>query len=940
MQMRYIVKRTILLSLTVLCCLSVNAQVTADLQNPLPQDSRVKSGKLKNGLTYYVMENQKPEKRVELRLVVNAGSVLENDDQLGLAHFTEHMAFNGTKNFKKNELVDYLQSVGVKFGAHLNAYTSFDETVYILPIPSDDEAIVDQGLQILRDWSADLSFDAKEIDKERGVVIEEWRLGQGASRRMLDQYLPVIFKNSLYAERLPIGTKEVLETFDHKTIKEFYTDWYRPDLMAVVAVGDIDSDEMIFKIKEKFGDLKNPRRSRERIIATVPNHEDTYVSIVTDKEASFITVNIMYQSDPKAIRTEGDYRKSLISGLFSGMLNQRLAELQQQAEPPFILATSSTGASFARTKSAFSVYGIMNENRVLEGSHAMLEELRRVELHGFVASELQRQKLRLGKAYENAYNERDKTESSDIVNELVNNFLEEEAVPGIEFEYAFVRQYLSGITLDEVNAVIKKLIHEDNRVAILTGPEKEGVSYPSEEELLAKISEVSASNPDPYVEEVIATELVKNLPPRGKVVDQRTIDMLGVDVVRLSNGVEVFLKATDFKNDEIRMAAHSPGGHSLASDEDYQSASNASDIVSASGIGDFSATNLKKALAGKSAVVGPYIGELEEGLSGGCTPEDLEVMLQLTYLYLTSVRRDQEAFQSFMNRNKSVLSNIMADPGYYFSDKMQRFMTGDHKRGDRIPTIEDMDDINLDKALAFYEQQFSKIDDFTFWFVGSFDKAELIPLLEKYIGSIPPLGIKDKWVDLGIRPPSGNVEKIVKKGTDPKSSVVLTFTDQFDYKRQDAYYLQALSEVLDIKLVEILREEKSGVYGVGASSSAQKAPYEHYSMTISFPCAPENVEELTQSAIDIVKDIQTNGVSQENLDKIKEAQRRSSELNKKRNGFWLAVLNAYHIYGWEYTSLDYYEERIDALKAEDIQEVAKKYLDTDNFIKIVHYPED
>lgn len=920
---------------------TLKAQTSSiDLSSPIPLNDKIKTGKLDNGLTYFIMENKKPEKRVELRLVVNAGSILEDDDQRGLAHFTEHMAFNGTKNFKKNELVDYLQSVGVQFGAHLNAYTSFDETVYILPIPSDDEEILDKGLQILEDWSQNLLFDHEEIDKERGVVVEEWRLGQGAEMRMLDKYLPVIFKNSLYAERLPIGTKDILENFDYETIKRFYKDWYRPDLMAVMAVGDIDAEAMEKKIKERFGSLKNPDQPRRRISPEVPDHDETYVAIVSDKEASFSNVYILYKSDPEKITVGGDYRKLLISSLFTGMLNQRLRELQQKADPPFIFASTSAGSSWARTKTAFSAFSVVNESGIEKGLSAILEELRRVELHGFTEGEFKRQKLQLEKSYENAYNERDKTESKAIVGELVGHFLEEEPVPGIEYEYAFVKEHLSGIELGEVNALIKKLIRKDNRVVVITGPDKEGLEMPTEQGVLNTIASIESQQLDAYEDEEISDELVKDLPAVGKVVEQGSIDNIGVTTLTLANGAKVFLKPTNFKNDEIRMSAYSPGGHSLASDEDYHSAANASDIIGTSGIGDYSVTTLRKALAGKTASVSAHINELEEGLSGSCTPKDLETMMQLTHLYFTAPRKDEEAFQSFQARNKSILANLMANPQYYFSDKLQRILSSNHPRGGGFPTVEDIDKIDLDRAIEFYKGQFSNAGDFTFWFVGNFETEKLIPMIEKYIGSIAPEGNTDSWNDLGIRPPTGNVEEYVKRGTDPKSSVFISFTNDFQYKRQEGYYLQSLSEVLDIKLIEILREEKSGVYGVGASSSISKRPYPHYTMVISFPCGPENVEQLVDAAIGVVRDIQKNGVTAEDLEKIKEAQRRDLEVKLKENGFWLSALRAHHINGWDYAGFDNYLSRIDALTAEDLQRVAKQYLNTEEFIKIVHLPEE
>ncbi len=919
----------------------INLQVSAqdDLSQTIPLNPDIKTGVLKNGLKYYILKNQKPEKRAELRLLVNAGALQEDDDQLGLAHFTEHMAFNGSKNFEKNELVDYLQSVGVKFGAHLNAYTSFDETVYMLSIPTDDAEIVDKGFQILQDWSSNLSFNETEIDKERGVVIEEWRLGQGSGRRMLDKYLPVIYKDSRYAERLPIGKKDILENFEYETIKRFYKDWYRPDLMAVVAIGDFDVDEIEAKVKKLFSKLKNPKNARKREVYTVPDHKETYVSIVTDKEAPYTIVRLYYKSDPKIMKTGSDYRKALISSLFTGMLNKRLGELQQQAEPPFVFASTSNGGTWARTKSAFSAFAVVKEDGIKKATNAILDEIRRVQLHGFTAGELKRQKLQTLKSYENAFKEKDKSESSDFAQELASHFLEQEPAPGITYEFDFAKKHLEGISIEQVNALVKKLIKDENRVFVVTGPEKEDLVMPIESDVKSWLNEASKRALKAYEEEELDNNLVKTLPNKGSITKTSKIDNVDVTVVTLSNGVEVYLKSTDYKNDEILMSAYSVGGHSQSSDADYHSASNASAIVGAGGVGDYSMIDLRKVLAGKTVSVSPYIRELSSGFSGKSTPEDIETMFQLLHLYFTSLRKDETAHQSYIARNKAILANLMSNPQFYFSDQSAKIMSQNHLRADGIPTVDDLDKIDFETAFSFFQKEFSNPANFKFWFVGNFKNEDVIPLLEKYIGSIPSTDSSKSWKDVGLRAPSGMVDKVVKKGTDPKSMVSMVFTDKFDYSRQDAYLLGALADVLDIQLIEILREEKSGVYGVGASSSADKTPYAHYSFKIGFPCAPENVEGLVEAALGVVKNIQKEGVSDENITKVKEAQRRELEVNMKSNNFWLSALKAHHVNEWDYSGFDNYTKRIENISSGELKRVANQYLNTDEYIKIVLMPE-
>lgn len=911
----------------------------AGLESPIPVDPNVKIGKLDNGLTYYIRHNEKPEDRLELRLVVNAGSILEDPDQLGLAHFVEHMAFNGTKNFEKNEIINYLQSIGVQFGADLNAYTSFDETVYILPIPADDEKIVDQGLQILEDWAHNLTFEGEEIDKERGVVIEEWRLGQSGERRMLDKYLPVIYKDSRYAERLPIGTRESLENFSHESIKRFYKEWYRPELMAVVAVGDVDVRDMEAKIKQYFGRIPAAEGPRPREEFKVPAHSETYVSIQTDKEAAYTQARLYFKTDPKYATSAQDYRDYLVERMFTGMLNKRLQELTREANPSFIFASTSYGGTWARTKHAFQAFAVMNEKGIKEGLQSVIMEIERVRRHGFTPGELKRYKMDVIKSYEVAYNERNKTESESYVDEYVNNFLEKEPIPGIEWEYNFAKQHIDGIGLDEVNALSEKWITKENRVVVITAPDKEGVVLPTEEEVKTALNKARIMKADPYEDAEIGESLMTELPDPGRITGEKKNEALGITEIELSNGVKVFLKPTDFKNDEIVMTTWSPGGHSLASDADYLSASNATSLVMEAGVADYDANTLQKLLAGKSLRVFPFIRELSEGVQGSTTPTDMEAFFQLTHLYLTNPRQDEKAFQSFIAKNKSILGNLMANPQYYFADQVQRTLSGDNPRGGGFPTEEDLDKIKLETAYSFYMERFADFSDFTFWFVGAFEVDSIKPMLEQYIATLPSSGRKDKWKDLGIRPPAAPLEKVVKKGVDEKSQVVLYWDTPQPFNRKDAYYLESFGEVMNIKLIELLREEKSGVYGVGAGAGAENMPYDHYSFQVGFPCAPENVEELTAETVAALKKFQTEGISDEDVKKVKEGQRRELEVNLKDNSYWANTLRVYHYQGWDPAEILQTGQRIEALNAKDVQEAAKKYVDPDKYIRIVLMPE-
>ncbi len=913
--------------------------ITGSLDSKLPVDPNVIVGKLENGLTYYIRKNEKPEDKVELRLVVNVGSMLEDKNQQGLAHFLEHMAFNGTENFEKNELVSYLQSVGVKFGADLNAYTSFDETVYILPIPSDDEEILNKGLMVLEDWAHNIKLTEEEIDKERGVVIEEWRLGQGANQRMRDEWFPVMFKDSRYAERLPIGKKEILENFDYETLRKFYKDWYRPDLMAVVAVGDIDPAEMEEKIKKQFSKIKPVNEPRKREFFDVPDHEDTFISVVSDPEASFTQIQLVYKQENEKTETLKDYRRDVVYRLYTGMLNQRLDELKQSAEPPFFFGSTGYG-SMVRTKSNYSSFAVVGENGVENGLKALVIENERARRHGFTQGELRRYKATMLNRMEQAYKESDKTESGRYASEYIRNFLSNEPMPGIAFEYDFYKKVLPTINLEEVNALSKQWISDSNQVVVVTGPKKEGVSMPSEEEIknILKLSE--SKEIEPYLDEEVSTTFLESVPTAGKVQSTKKLKTVDATELTLSNGVKVVLKSTDFKNDEILMRAYSLGGQSLYPNEDDENASYASEIISESGVADFSVTDINKMLSGKTVSVSPFIGTLSEGFNAEAAPKDLETMLQMVHLYFTNPRKDAEAFESFKMKNKMLYGNLMSSPQFYYSDQVSRILTQNHPRGGGFPQPEDLDKIDFDRSIDIYQDRFSNADDFTFFFVGSFIIDEITPMLETYLGSLPSTSRDETWKDLGIRPPSGKVEKVVNKGADQKSQVTIVFTGATEYDKQQNYELRSLGELLTNQLIELLREEKGGVYGVGAYGSISKYPYEKFTFRISFPCSPDNADDLIAATFEQIKKIKDEGVSDEDLQKVKETQKRERQESLKENRYWLSALYGYYYNNSNLDDFYEYEDQVEALKGEDLQKTAKKFLDTNEYIQVVLMPEE
>ena len=903
----------------------------------IPFDSSVRTGKLANGLTYYIKQNGKPENKVDLRLVINAGSILENDDQQGLAHFMEHMCFNGTKRFPKNKLVDYLQSIGVKFGQHLNAYTSFDETVYFLPIPSDDPEKLEKGFQIIEDWAFNAVLTPEEIDKERGVVLEEYRIGLGAGKRMMGRYMPKMMYNSHYANRLPIGKKEILENFKYDKLVSFYKDWYRPDLMSVIVVGDIDVDAMEKKVKEHFASYKNPKNERTRTIYEVPNHKETFVAVESDKEASSAQVQLVYKDygAPKPLVTVADYKTEIIEGLFSTMLNNRLDELTNSPTPPFTYGYSYHGGTWARTKEAYQSFAMSAEDKQLDALKVLVTENERVKKFGFTQGELERAKSDFIASLERAYNDREKTNSSNFVSEYQSHFLEKEPTPGIEWTYNMFVKVLPTIQLKDINGLINNYIKEDNRVVILTGPEKEGLKLPTEQEVL-NVLKVDTDAITPYEDTEIAASLLRNEVKPGSIVKKESDAKIGTTTLTLSNGAKVTYKKTDFKNDEILMSALSFGGSNMYSDKEVQQTQFANGALTEAGFSGLKLNDINKFMNGKIAYVNPYIGNTTEGFNGSTTPKDLEYLFQMTHAYFTDLNLDREAFEGYKQKQESFYKNLASTPNFYFQKEFYGFLLKDNPRFfGIIPDDKAWENTNYELAYKKYKERFANAGDFEFFFVGNVDDAKMEEYAAKYLASLPSTKEREKMTDLGFRMPKGDLKKVVNKGTDPKSNVTIMYYGDATYSPKEALAMQALGEVLTIKLIEELRENESGVYGISARGSMSKVPYGSYNFNISFPCGPENAEKLTESALRELNKIIKDGPQAADLDKFKEAELMDYKKESKENRFWLNSLTRSYTNGTAAADVLKTEEKIKAVTAKDLQDVAKKYLSKDKVIGIL-----
>lgn len=904
----------------------------------MPLDSAVTIGRLENGLTFYIRENKEPANRAELRLVVNAGSILEDEDQLGLAHFVEHMAFNGTKNFAKQDLVNYLELIGARFGADLNASTSFDETIYKLRIPTDDRKTIEKGFQVLADWAAHVSFDDDEVEKERGVVIEEWRIGRGATARMFEEkQFPVLVQGSRYASRLPIGTKASLESFTAKAAKRFYRDWYRPDLMAVVAVGDFNRADIEKLIRRTFRKLRMRQNPRERRLYPVPDHEELLFGIATDPEATQTVVSLYFKHPPEEQATHRAYRETIVAGLFNRMLNDRFGEIVQKPGAPFLYA-SSDKRDLLRTKSAYSLTAVVRDNGIIEGLRALLVEAERVKRFGFTESELARQKRELLRSIQQLYEQRHKHNSADFAAEFIRSFLTGEGIPGIAYEYALYQRYLPDIALEEVNRLAQVWMTDSNRVLLISAPEKNGVQIPSEAELRAVLDAVQALALSPYEDEVADAPLLAVVPKPSPVVRETTFSEIDVTEWRLANGVRVLLKPTDFKEDELLFTAYSPGGTSLAADSLFIPAATAASVVQGGGAGNFNSIQLQKVLAGKLANVRAYIGTHEEGLSGGASPRDAETLFQLIYLRFTKPRKDSIAFFALRSRIKDLLKNRGSNPEAAFEDTLQVTLAQYHPRARPISSAY-FDAMDLERSYAFYKDRFADASDFTFIFVGNFVPDSLQPLVETYLGGLPSLNRQEGWRDVGMRPPRGVIEKHVIRGTEPKALTRIVFTGPFEWNRWNRYVLRSMIEILRIRLREALREDLGGTYGVNVLVTTAREPEPGYRIEIGFGCDPARLTELTFVAFEEMRGLQEDGPQAENVQKVKEIQRREYETALRSNRAWLQWLEFYSRHGEDLRGILAYKALVDRLKPVDIQRAALQYLNTNNYVQVSLLPE-
>ena len=931
--------RKFLLSLLIVVAFGINA--FAQMAMPIPMDPNVRYGKLDNGMTYYIRHNEKPDNRADFYIAQKVGSVLEEENQRGLAHFLEHMAFNGTTNLPGMTLRNYLQSRGIKFGENLNAGTGIDQTIYMVTnVPTDLPGLVDTCLLILHDWSSFIALEEEEIDNERGVILEEERTTGGANRRVMEKVLPIMYPGSPYGERLPIGTKEVIANFTYQDIRDYYHKWYRPDLQGLIIVGDVDVDAIEARIKEMFADIPAPVNPAERTQFMIEDNEEPIVAIASDPELTSYQVMMFHKQDatPDSLKNDVSYWLSqYVISLVTSMQNDRLQELTQKSNPPFVYGYSYYDDYYvAPTKDAWTSVVIPKDAEGIEEAiAAMVAETKRMQQYGFTASEYERAKADFMKNIESAYNERNNTENSKYVDACLDHFISNEPMMDIETEYMLYQQIIPSLPLEAINSIVKEIIPQNNFVMTLLAPEKEGEVLPTEEELLAMYNNAMAVEVEPYVEEVFDGPIVAELPKPGKIKNEVVDEVFGTTEWTLSNGMKVIYKQTTFKDDEIRMSAYSEGGLTALPQDDPYTLQVLPEIITLGGVGEFSAIDLPKVLAGKKVSVYPQINTYSEGMTGFSSPKDLETMMQLIYLYFTAPRADEEAFASEMQRTKAMLKNMELNPMITLSDSLNKVMYNNHPLVKRM-TIEDYDKVDYAKAMEMYKDRFSDPNNFTFTFVGNIDVETFKPLVEQYLASLKKNKRKENWKNVGLELTNEDyVTHYQREMKDPKTSVYMIYNGDMEYNLYNQVYMSVLSDVLDIVYTKTIREEQGGTYGVGVMGSTNNRPDDDFRFLIAFDTNDEVYATLMDIAKAGLKDVAENGPRQEDLSKVLENKLKKRTEQLQENRFWISAIESQTRDNIDIISE--YENIIKGVTVESVAEFAKQVLNG-NLKEVVQLP--
>jgi len=922
-----------------------NYALTVDM----PIDPDVLIGGLPNGLRFYIRPNAKPARQAELRLVVKAGSVLEDDDQRGLAHFVEHMQFQGSQHFPGQSIDSFLASLGLSIGGDANAETSFDDTQYILRVPTDRPGVLDMALTVLEDWAGGALFEPAGIERQRPIVLAEWRRSLGATERTSEKMRKVQMEGSRYADRPPIGDTSVIERATREQLVRFYRDWYRPDLMAVIVVGDIDRNAVATMIRQHFSSLANPDPERPRPNYDVPEHPGTRYAIVTDQESTNTVVSLSNLRPARNQGSVGGYREILKDQLLSQMLGDRLGELAQGDKPPFLQADAGRGLFPApRTRDLASLQALVANDGITRGLDALVTELKRATSFGFTATELDRAKEANLASSERVVEESPDRESSSRADEYTRNFLQREALPTIWQELAFHRRFLPEISLTEMNALAGDWFPQANRLVVVSAPEVAGSRLPTERQLTATVEAAAGRTLTAYVDPTAGQKLMDSAPAKGSIV--KTTVRGDVTEWALSNGATVVLMPTMLRADQILFAASAPGGSSLATDADFFAARTADDVIPAGGVGilagtkgasvGFSGVVLDRLLSAKAVAVRPFITEIREGMRGGSTPRDVETMFQLLYLRFTAPRADPTAFSAMKAQALAALANQSASPDVLFNQALSAALSGNHPRR-QLESAETVAKWDLDKSLAFYKARFADASNFTFVFVGSFTVDMLRPLVETYVASLPATNRKETWRDLGIRPPTGVVQTTVKKGIAPKSEVSIIFSGPFEDSPSARLALRMATELLQARLSDAIREQLGATYAISAESETSRSPRPEYRVTIDWTCDPTQVERLVQRVFREVAGVRESPLTDDQMTRVRDYLQRDLERQSQDNGFFLNQILRHYENG-EPLTRDVVTERaaeITALTGDQVTQAAFKYFDPTRYVRVTLMPD-
>ncbi|WP_430812877.1 MULTISPECIES: M16 family metallopeptidase [unclassified Carboxylicivirga] len=935
--MKRILCRMVIFYWIFLSPVSAFTQYNAEALIPLHPDVVKKT--LPNGFTYYLQENARPEGQVHFQMVIKAGSILETEEQRGFAHFLEHMVFNGSKHFPGNSLIDYLQSIGVEFGADLNAYTGYDETVYMLPMPNNKAETLDKAFFFFEDLLSGLNLHTADIDAERNIIFEEWRTTIGLNQRLKDQMYPLLYQGSRYLHRRPIGIMDVVtKVGNDEELRSFYRSWYRPDLTSLLIVGDFDEQDIEQRIMNTFGSMKVADKAPERKYYKVPAHDNTLVKIIKDKEITSTSVRVIRKIEPHKEVTLADLKQSITDIIYTYMTNQRLSDITQKPDAPFMYA-SSYAKKGVGARDQYTSFASVKSGEIIEGVKGLMRELYRIKRYGFTQEELDRKKQILINDVKRMASEENKLTTAQLMDALSTHVVYHQEYASLDFKLEFIQQVLKQMTLDDIHRLANTYIDESaaNRVVIISAPEKEAT--PTVDEVQNALEELNGESLTPYQVEEVDAALMEQKPQPGRIVKEHYSQSMGITTLEFANGVSVALKPTTFKNDEIRFSSLRNGGYSLADIDNFDNASMAATLVNLGGLGQFSSLQLDQITSGKQVYVAPYIHRYTDGVTGFSSKADFETLLQLNYLTYMAPRKDAEQFKIFIDKKKEYNRNSLNSPDSYFADELNKVMMQNSPRTATLLTPAQLDQISLDKAYDFYRSRFSSAFGTRFFVVGSFEVDSIKPLLTQYLGSLQGTSVATDYIDHGIRPPEGINRHVFPRNTVDKSKVLIRFTGAYPASQRKRIEMGLLSDILTIRLNQKLREEIGGVYSPYARATILQRPYHSYRMDIYFTCSPENVDVLTTAAFEQIEEMQ-HEIKEENLEKVKKAWLKNREGSLKTNGYWRKVMEDQWTRGEDEKDFESYENHIQRVSVRQLSKLAQRYLNKKNYLQFILSPEE